>query len=818
MIQESTMKILNLNLTLLAIIFGLSACGGGGGGNNDSNDNNQLPANNLPEISGTPGLFVKANTTYSFIPQAEDSDGDELTFSIDNQPPWAEFNPQTGELSGIPENDQAGFYSAIIINVSDGRDTVSLEAFDLQVLLANLTRENIVVQGTETPVVPANEAAASAFKASGTTTISLGDNEQQMENADLQFEFDEEGNLIDLFGEADLPPKLSDNLAIDSKVKARVGLLKGHEINADADFGIQLKDEFDYIAFYVGTSTDITIGDSEGGVGESLTLSPPLSGEIVFIFDPTDVFYYYFASIPLVGEAGTGRSVRGFIPFIPQEDYDQLDSFEGHFIDKASFGIGFKVFDFFELEGTRVIKLPVPKTIDWENPLQSDIDFKAGLNGNASFSFSIFSVGLFEFDIASTSGTFDVGVDRQHFAMQTTIAPDVSWQPEWFPILPSSEIVGQWSINGSGEFSVGLQGSYDSVIPQAKLQGSMTLNNDGAKFTAAIPSGNFPIAISAEFVENETRVAISADIDPAATITQAVNNSLDQQLDQLQESIDNLTNAIADYEFEVSLRGLRSAIPEIVDTSVGILNAIPGAVRDSVDAGVVNALRDACRTYTIIPATPITPAVRETTCAADHVNENSIGDSIGATARNQASNRVNTIIPQLSNLKTLAQQADDESLRDALKQALEEVYAQRTFSLSLDLSYTVSFPIIGNQTFTVYKNTWTRQVIPTDTANQIKTAAENVYRIQETSNIQFSMQNIVDALPTEEAINTAKQEVQNGLAQIPSFNGAGYTVNGDSIEGYILLDNERKAIDLNFLNPEELLKGIGDYISSTIIE
>ena len=39
---------------------------------------------------------------YSFTPTASDPNGDALTFSITNTPPWATFNTSSGRLSGTP--------------------------------------------------------------------------------------------------------------------------------------------------------------------------------------------------------------------------------------------------------------------------------------------------------------------------------------------------------------------------------------------------------------------------------------------------------------------------------------------------------------------------------------------------------------------------------------------------------------------------------------------------------------------------------------------------------------------------------------------
>ncbi len=90
-------------------------------------------ANSEPQITGTPGSTVLQNTAYSFIPSATDTDGDALTFSIANAPPWATFDPATGRLNGTPSAAHVGSYDSIRISVGDGQSTVSLPPFRINV-------------------------------------------------------------------------------------------------------------------------------------------------------------------------------------------------------------------------------------------------------------------------------------------------------------------------------------------------------------------------------------------------------------------------------------------------------------------------------------------------------------------------------------------------------------------------------------------------------------------------------------------------------------------------------------------------------------
>ncbi|MDJ0701589.1 MAG: putative Ig domain-containing protein [Woeseiaceae bacterium] len=100
-------------------------------------DGDPGPGNQPPSIAGTPATMAAVGSAYSFIPSASDPDGDTLTFSIANLPSWANFNAATGELSGIPDIDDAGEYAGVSITVSDGEFVASLASFSVNVTLSN---------------------------------------------------------------------------------------------------------------------------------------------------------------------------------------------------------------------------------------------------------------------------------------------------------------------------------------------------------------------------------------------------------------------------------------------------------------------------------------------------------------------------------------------------------------------------------------------------------------------------------------------------------------------------------------------------------
>lgn len=89
--------------------------------------------NRAPTISGTPTTSVKAGQAYAFQPTAADADGDTLKFTIANKPAWAAFDTATGALTGMPSAVDVRSYDNIVIGVTDGKTTVSLQAFSIVV-------------------------------------------------------------------------------------------------------------------------------------------------------------------------------------------------------------------------------------------------------------------------------------------------------------------------------------------------------------------------------------------------------------------------------------------------------------------------------------------------------------------------------------------------------------------------------------------------------------------------------------------------------------------------------------------------------------
>jgi hypothetical protein len=139
---------------VIVSFFGLAACSTG-----QSSSPNVNNVNEAPTISGTPATSVLEGETYTFTPVGTDvNTGDTLTFSLSQDgslPAWLSFNPDTGVLTGMPGNADVGTINNIVISVTDGKQTVSLPAFNLEVVNVN---EPPTIAGTPPDFALVNES------------------------------------------------------------------------------------------------------------------------------------------------------------------------------------------------------------------------------------------------------------------------------------------------------------------------------------------------------------------------------------------------------------------------------------------------------------------------------------------------------------------------------------------------------------------------------------------------------------------------------------------------------------------------------------
>ena len=120
---------------LLCASLLLTACGG-----SEVASSGSTPAANAPvtasetkvSLQGTPPASAVVGSSYTFQPTASVS-GTGVTFNIQGQPGWMNFNPTTGAVSGTPVAGDEGQTAGITITVSDGGSSASIGPFTVSV-------------------------------------------------------------------------------------------------------------------------------------------------------------------------------------------------------------------------------------------------------------------------------------------------------------------------------------------------------------------------------------------------------------------------------------------------------------------------------------------------------------------------------------------------------------------------------------------------------------------------------------------------------------------------------------------------------------
>jgi hypothetical protein len=123
----------------LAILFAaallLTACDNQApstGSTTPSSAPNTTAATAKLSLQGTPPTSATVGTTFSFQPTASVT-GTGITFSIQGQASWMNFNVTTGALTGTPTASDEGQTPSITISASDGGNSASIGPFSVSV-------------------------------------------------------------------------------------------------------------------------------------------------------------------------------------------------------------------------------------------------------------------------------------------------------------------------------------------------------------------------------------------------------------------------------------------------------------------------------------------------------------------------------------------------------------------------------------------------------------------------------------------------------------------------------------------------------------
>lgn len=91
-------------------------------------------ANRAPTIQDAGDEYARVGENYAFQPVAADAEGDALSFTASNLPPWASIDPNDGRISGTPGPGDEGVYESIVIAVAAGGSRAQTAPFSITVV------------------------------------------------------------------------------------------------------------------------------------------------------------------------------------------------------------------------------------------------------------------------------------------------------------------------------------------------------------------------------------------------------------------------------------------------------------------------------------------------------------------------------------------------------------------------------------------------------------------------------------------------------------------------------------------------------------
>ncbi|MFK8048481.1 MAG: hypothetical protein AB8B81_08610 [Halioglobus sp.] len=683
-----------------------------------------------------------------------------------------------------------GAYEALMSVLSSDEEYYLIPLFEE---LPRLDKDDIVTEG-EVVITDGG------FNIAGSMEIDAGyENNQLFANAELELEFDDNGELLSLVGFTDPPKVLSDNINVESSARAEVGLYTGRQLNRDGGFEILLQDQRQYLAFLFEVGTDLVLTDpTSSDPDDSITIGTPLGGKIVVISDPADEMVYHYGELSGTAQ-GYAESDQGLLPYEPLIDNPALDRFNGHSYETGKFSVDAKVFSFLTLDGQLIIRQPRFKDIDITNPFESKINYAAGFNGDVDLAFAIVGFELFSFDLAQASASFNISKKRQALSIFGAIGRNDPWLPTWIPILPNSMIEADFTARGNGQLRANLVGTYRSVLPPATLEGAVRFDNDSVTMSALIPSADNR-GVEITFKNQETHAIVNIDLEFADQVRESVDGALDRMEQNVRAQQDALLDAIGDYELELSLNGFREQIPGIVDAIIPVLQGVPGQTYSSVQSEVKRGIND--NNVCVLGV-----------CAVSNGTRDRAARNAASSARSQVTSRLAPYISRLENLRDSAGRADDDQVRAALKMALQEVYDNRQINFSVSVRVSVT-----GYSKTV-RRTINQSVLTSSQSGKMLEAINNIDRIPVAGELVITRQDIVDNLPTEQVLSTVRDEVRSGIAIIPDVSGVTYSVIRGEYSGGILLSNGREyRVDFNVLNPVEAIAGMADLLAEILVE
>ncbi len=624
------------------------------------------------------------------------------------------------------------------------------------------------------------------------------------DNADIDVSFNEDGTLQSLVGNTQIPP-LENYFEFAQPLEAEVGFFSGKFLNENRNYEITLKDERSYFVFNIQANFELKIGSNDDpNATKPISISPGNAG-LTLITDYTDPMFFFSVGGDVAGGENNngnnnsnsrllgvsfGGSFGANMSYVPTNPVNDVISFNA----KRVGGGTLSFFKILQGSGLYYENKSFSADIDSKEPLASSFaaGYRAGWNGTIDVDLDITSFISFGFPIAEGSAAIVAeastinGVEARAF-INGSVDPDLSWYPDFIPIKPGRSLNADGYVNQNGDFDIGVAGTYSIETPnnQQEIQGSMRLSNPAFEIGGSYIKNGQEWSVNSTITKDETEVVVNAPNSFVAGLDALVEQEIDSVLNSVEDAVANLEKATADYEFELSLRGLREGLPVIISNAQKTIN-------DRVAAGVADGVSMARAEV----------SSRGAVYCGDNIS--SIANGIVKPYRDALARMGNAV----------NNQNDNDQTRTELEAALRQLAGLNRVNKTVTATVTWGLPLTGCAIpFTSTRNINLNFVVLTSAqVTQLNTAASNVKFIAETSDIKISAQAIFDAVPTQEIrdrLDILKQDIVNQVKTYQDFNGVGFIKKHTTSEFTFFIEqgNERKTVtSFNPFNPDVIIK------------
>ena len=636
----------------------------------------------------------------------------------------------------------------------------------------------------------------------GKLTITTSDEEEVvLEDAEITIEYNDDGTVKSMEGTATVPSP-TDYMEFTDPVQADLGYYSGKYLNENWDLEILLVENRFYLAFKIAVALELKVGaKSDPNATKPLSIKPPIGGHILYIFDYTDPFYFYSAAQDALGSMCFGESSEGNIPYVPIQPVEEIVTFDGKSVRCGTFPM-FKVI---EVSGVMIqgTDFNVELVEEEPFPLSFSAGYGAGINGEFELSLPInnwitFAIPLGEASAAITTEAGTNGIKAQAF-LNGLAAPDNSWWPDFIPVKPGGQIRTSGYVQQEGEFDLELSGEFNLELPSRTydVEGIMGANNESFTMAGNVLANNLTWAASAEFRKDETEFKATPPQELIDNINNLVNSNIDSAITKAETAIADLEKATEDYELELSLRGLRSAIPTIVSEA-------KKRIADEIAAGIKSG--------------------------RDQANK-ILSDNNLALCSDDISKQVNKLddpyIAALDRLEKAAKETNDnETTRKEIEAALRDLAKLNRLNKSITVTITGGNKKVNNPSpipdvpaCSIFSDDYKRtvsidvEVLTPEQVALLNEAADNVKYIAETSDIKIKAEEILANIPSTEIMEQLKQDIQNGTKQIPSIDEVGFiNHHSDDTFSYYWTANEERTdlADVDIFDPNSIAEAIID--------